>query len=701
MVRYYIDSTEIKEPIGFDNFEGKIGRHKYHGVTVENSTGELEFEDVAYDIITAAYYNDIDTKLVLKAQIDCGSGYEDIYQGIIDLSTYKNQKSDYCSCFCMVGEIGDKTTFNNRLDTVLDLESTTSMDGATLTALSNLNKTITIPAKEILYRYYKKIVANKSQDITINNPIYPTLYLVPLFEKNVYNEIGATYTDSEVPIYAPIFTSENDAKNVKAIYNVEWARYLTLNQISVYFPFSYTKISGSYADAIGITMILHQNDVPIATSSELVVTTTTTTATFTFNTDLTEEEGNLYSYGVYLKIRKINATNTDPIQIRIGMSSNAYFRIKRLELYNESTAKVSMVHELLSRSTELISGLTVKSEWYGRPDSQIHSTASFGGGALKAVTNGFKLRNTVGIAGQNYNINTSFKNIFESLNAIDNIGYGFSKEDDEEFIRVEKSSWFYKSNIILSIENPSNKKRRLNQDSIFSKLKIGYNKSGSTDDVNSIDTFHTVREYSTKLKSVNNELAVTSDFIADPYAIEFTRRKTEEKSTKQWKYDNDMFVFALGVLDSEYQVEQGVTDTDDTIISPETLINARISPIRNSARWADRLFQIFRAANNPLYFTSGTGNVNAECTPSTAYDDVCENSISGVVKENDNVPYTSPILSCELVTFEYPITLDQWRDLKNNPYDVIVVDQEECYLNEVRYNYNDGLANFSLIPIGY
>ena len=70
----------------------------------------------------------------------------------MDLSTYEETYNDYCGCKVKVGEIGVKTTFNNRVDTVVDIARLTSLDGDVLSAYSNIGKTITIPAKGLLFQ---------------------------------------------------------------------------------------------------------------------------------------------------------------------------------------------------------------------------------------------------------------------------------------------------------------------------------------------------------------------------------------------------------------------------------------------------------------------------------------------------------------------------------------------------------------------
>ena len=115
------------------------------------------------------------------------------------------------------------------------------------------------------------------------------------------------------------------------------------------------------------------------------------------------------------------------------------------------------------------------------------------------------------------------------------------------------------------------------RDNVFTRLKIGFNKYGGQDDINSIDTFHTNREYTSGIKAIDKVNNQISNFIADPYAIEFTRRKALDKTTKDWKYDEDIFVLCLKRDNSfDFTVEQGVDGSVDTIISPETMTNFRI-----------------------------------------------------------------------------------------------------------------------------
>jgi hypothetical protein len=134
-----------------------------------------------------------------------------------------------------------------------------------------------------------------------------------------------------------------------------------------------------------------------------------------------------------------------------------------------------------------------------------------------------------------------------------------------------------KSNTVLTINSPSRKTREVDTDNIFSRIKIGYKKYTDIEDTNGLDAFHTVREYSTRIKAVENELELLSKFVADPYALEYTRRKALDKDTNDWKYDDEIFIICLkskALLTPEgvvyaYLVDTSLTNSDNSIVSPE------------------------------------------------------------------------------------------------------------------------------------
>lgn len=145
-------AVEIDEPVGFDSLKVTIKRGNYHGISVAMSETDLEFYDSnnhkAATLLKTAYESDIETEIEYKAYDR--DTLEVAYQGQVDLSTYSENAGAYFSVRCQVGEINAKTTFNNRVETKIDLNTDTTLDGTTLTHSYPWQR-IEIPAKTIIY----------------------------------------------------------------------------------------------------------------------------------------------------------------------------------------------------------------------------------------------------------------------------------------------------------------------------------------------------------------------------------------------------------------------------------------------------------------------------------------------------------------------------------------------------------------------
>jgi hypothetical protein len=393
--------------------------------------------------------------------------------------------------------------------------------------------------------------------------------------------------------------------------------------------------------------------------------------------------------------------------ILFDIQKDTFFSVKSLSTSNPSQAKVSLAHESFSRLSEIISGLTVKSDWYGRKDSNVNRISDgFGGGSLKAILNGYELRKAVFPEQEEpKKIELSFKDLYEAMTAIDNVGWGFSEESGQLYLRVERWQWFYKNDVIMTVNNPNNVKRTLKSDKLYTRLKTGYSKYLDEKEINAIDTFHTEREYSTGIKATDKLLEKVCKFIADPYAIEITRRQQFKKDTSNWKYDEDIFVVVLELYRDEFWqqttmgIETGINQSTG-IISPETMYNARISPERNALRWAEHFFGANSAKNN-LDFMSGTGNVSAKGSVSGSGENwyYLEDSANGTaVSENQSIPKKTPLLKPEILSFEYPLTFADYAAILANPYGKIVVDGEECFIQKITPSLMKGTASFELIP---
>ncbi|RNC66466.1 hypothetical protein [Proteiniphilum sp. X52] len=733
---------EIDEPVGFDAFEPEIERNEMHGVSVEYSDIDLEFTDCdAIDIIKRKYESNLDSVIEFVVEMNCNDDFDEIYRGRLDLSTYQHLKKEYSAVKCKVGQTGVFTTFNNRISTDVCVDDTVSVDGVELPDYDLINKEISIPGHNL-------IVKSRSWDDNVGEFI-PLAYSLEAGPRNiVYAPVmmnSETGDNGVFPFQSPYVVKSSEAKDLLLPY-FEFDKGIHIEKTQIDYSFDFIIRLENSEENITLEEIYPNATFIIETGKEGgVLENREITAQFAsqplgvkyyekrFSFGGTLQDVNFDQLYVYLIITVFVPSNLTPIALqRYSLHTkprSSYFNVTSNSILPPTTSKINMLHETMARITESITNneMTVWSDYYGRPDSFAGATKpyppakSFGPGSLRCLTNGYKLRQYKYANGESAKMYLSMKKLVNSLSAIDNIGCGFSFGQGRWWVRVENWKWFYKNIELFEINNPSNVERSHDLDETFTRLKIGYKKYADISEANVVDTFHSERNYTTLAKAVDKELQAMSELVADPFAIEYTRRKSIDKDTKDWRYDEDIFIICVmrvnvkkesgGVVSSDvtaYEVDNGMEETGNTVTSPETVINVYISPARNAMRWADRFSQYPGA--NGLSYTSGTRNTNAKgtrksiaspqvvqsggLTTTTTY----ERAWTIFVEENKGINKSDPYLKSQIISFDYPITMSQWNIIRMNPYGYIRVDGERCWLKKVQYNFKTGLTKFELIP---
>lgn len=330
-----------------------------------------------------------------------------------------------------------------------------------------------------------------------------------------------------------------------------------------------------------------------------------------------------------------------------------------------------------------------------------------GGGALKALTNGYKIRGLFTDGETERNMPLSFKNLIESLNAQDCIGWGFAQENGTLCVRVERWDWYYKDDVILTLDNVAEVQTDIDADRIITELEIGYKKYATNEQYNSIDSPHGSRTFNNSIKAVSNTINAECEFIADNYAIEETRRANLQKSeTEESTYDENIFIFELvrKVSNEITTYEIGHTSTSAVGVgASDEFINAKLTPRQMAERWKDYLFATNSKA--PLLFKKGEINYLASfgvMPESYTEDDVIIQSlrpfnVNEVQKENDDIAYVHSFIKAETIKFSYPLKVSQYKAVKANPYGLIRVNGQYGWIREFKYSFVDGLAEFTLI----
>ena len=263
--------------------------------------------------------------------------------------------------------------------------------------------------------------------------------------------------------------------------------------------------------------------------------------------------------------------------------SSADFRVaQNLQWKDGTPAQGYLMYEAFQRVIQVITDkeLSFKSDYLDRID---RGAVANGPGAFETLHSSLQIRQ---IPGTNPSI--SLKKLFNSLNAQNNLGLGIEFDEvGQPFVRLEEKAHFFSGEVVLTIHSVSKIEKAVARDFIYSKIKVGYNKS-ATEEVNGLQEYNNKFEFDTIISTFENELDLVSTIRWDGYGIEKLRRLSfATNPTEDTKEDNDTF----GVVVLEDGVDSGgnkkyksakdeAYDIVENIFSPETAYNLDHTPGR-------------------------------------------------------------------------------------------------------------------------
>lgn len=746
----------IDEPIGFDGLKTTIKRGDYHGISAEVSVGTLEFYNTALqkgaDIISAAYNSNIDTEIGYLVTDKDGV---EVYSGVVDLATYSEKTGDCKKISCKVGEVGIKTTFNNRTETEVDLNRTTTIDGVAIkSGIKQLR--LKIPARSVVYTnlmqsrgavVWDKDNAAQGADFHLADDVSHQWINIPITASPVLHEFGEQMLQPYV-VYGSSDAKPSDPRvgdkvicdfgnllfekgsgfdekyGSSSSYDIEMDITVTVELGS---PLFINSPAGGIKEFVADLVLVDgattmkapiESSTYVAHSGQQTYTNDARSKTFSIKTTLTNVKKQKLALGLSMRNRNFYDDNVGvhnyynaASSVKVTIKEGSYIR---MSLLSKSTTKdvyadMIMVHNAFNRIVECISEnqLQCKSDYYKTPNSYDASGASCGSGGLKVITNGYKIRGLYSDGETERNMPLSFKDMVEAMDTQDCIGWGFVEENGKLVVRVEQWHWFYKNDVILTINNPKEKTRAIDPDWLITSLKIGYKKYTTNEDINAVDSIHSERTFTSQIKSVSNAKEKLCKFIADNFAIEEMRRKAMDANTEEYKYDENIFIFEVqcgngGGSRFSYVIVTGRAKNVKNITNANEMYNMALSPRRMAQNWAWRMATF--NSSSPMEMTKGTVNYKAEfgskysTTVSPPYYTYYLNTPSQVIAEDEAISNSNPLFRAETLKIEYPITISQYQAIKRNPYGIIVVDGEKYWLKEMRFSFKNGKAEFTLIP---
>lgn len=565
----YVNDTLVDEPKGWADISINVKRDdNWHGVFFEASTTSLTFYGAGAALLMAEKQaNGLAAAATFRAEAVCGETI-DVLQGSFDFGTYSERCGNDCAVEISIERTGCTMTLRNRYDQAVDLGKTTAFDNITLLPdYTGLNTTIELTAQQLLLINEARIT-----DAAVSAVISDDIYWADCTGFNQYEgylsiptpdikfESFGVFNPAFTPMLSECGTTASnhppypdeptttgtadlagvincDLENAEVEYRVKG----TLNA---------TMSGGGPPGVFGSirVMKLPKDADPVfgwVTLSTVSIISLSATGSVSFDSSLVLPITMAAGDFIYWGIRFNTTRNSQISNCDITFDTDTYFKISAAATCESSSADTSLINEAGARIVEAItdSCMTLKSDYYGRIDSQPYVSESDGCGALRVISNGLKIRNA-----ETSSHFISLQDFFNGLKWIDNIGMGIESNTETgigEWVRIEPVEYFYQDVLLLTLPYIPEAISRLEPSMAYSLVNIGYSK-WEVEKINGLNEFNSNKEFRTSLSTINNTLNALSDFVAGGIPIEVTRQQSFAVSgAADTKYDNDTFIICV------------------------------------------------------------------------------------------------------------------------------------------------------------
>lgn len=371
-------------------------------------------------------------------------------------------------------------------------------------------------------------------------------------------------------------------------------------------------------------------------------------------------------------------------------------------VFKKTDAEAFLLHDLAASVFDRIIGGSenLYSPFLGCPLNESGEYEETGGGSMYAALKGLHLRGYT-LAQKQFSI--SGKNIWDGIDPILNLCCGYTKIGGVNKIYIgQKKDAFDDSDMSTVFYNVRKITRTHDKENYFNLVEAGYDKWNS-DDVGGIDEVQTTRIWSSLFKNIGKKLSILSKWIGASLTWEQARRERAQ-ATKDYKYDDDVFIAAVVEDDGDITPEVNEVFSDVTGIQNEdTRINKRITPARNLLRWMDYISGCLQSyLESVLKFQEGKGNYDMESTMSVTGNP--EDFGGNPLSEKGEIPISEEFLFYpEPYEIETTITIDQYVAINNNRNMAIGVSQtdsdpKKCFIKDFQANLFRGTVKMIVWP---
>lgn len=633
----------ILEPDGWEEDDKELARHKDYDGMFSTFSNSLKFRGDGADyfkIILETFGINSKIQLIKDEKHPITNAWVRRYSGIFDLSTYENDQGAVSVKF---NSSGLEELLKARESEKFEIDRQDTVDGLVLPELKteiliNEGRNIFLRStfKENTVENYANLGVESNAGNTRNSTTGLTMNLENRSHENVQTVIPqATGNENNATPGMLFFAVSDRARTLHIKFNIDlelflqqyehvnWAHYHisltkygtnnynTLSRIQVYslepnHPFFGTRQGGP-------RVVFN----PQTNSFEALKTRTSANIQFDQFIDLLEGES--LAIECYLK-SDLRVNNNAGIRVFAENIKINLFEILEDSEFPQTASNIVLAHELGERLSQIITNQKdcFKSDLLGRLDL---GYSQDGEGAFIGATHGFWLRNFEKDATDPQNkfkpLTTSFKDFRIALFTVLNAGVGIDTVGFQQKIRIEKKDFFYNPIILVKLPFQIQKvKRSVATEYYYSGVEMGFEIGGSYEEAQGLDEYNVLSSFTTAITRLKNIYRAVTNYRADAYGKEFTRRKQFANSaTTDTPGDQNIWFLDLKrhlTFFKERLWQDDFAEAPQGVFSPETATNLRFTPI-NLLRYVHNKFIASSFINYPedkIKYASSSGNSN-------------------------------------------------------------------------------------------
>jgi hypothetical protein len=528
-VEFYLQSEfnfslKLKsEPLGWNEDDIKLTRHKeYHGIVTEY-TQDLTFFDDAIDYINNAYKaGGINTNLYLiKRKLDDSNDevkFVEEYSLLADFKTKKEENN------------GLKIRFNsNELEEIIkshetdtfEIERLLSIDNENLDALELFKvqltgRTIAGVGESKLNLDFQTVELGgiKYQGTVIRENLFTTAVTLLVSEgSSRHSSVDILWDgDDASKMFFVHSVTEGETANLKINYDVEFLAG-SFDDCNIKSYFRILEWNGLSYDEILLDE-LNSSDIPGDQQLHQIK--------FNGYKEYTLQ----YNQGIMLCHKSSSA-------VGIFLGADARFKKQNIkinfyEFYeNSPSLSCTFVHDCVERLMYIMTGKKglFKSNYFGRTEL---GYSQDGEGSLIGLISGFWARAFDPASEKYKSLQISLKDIIISVQAVFNIGVTIETNNLQKIIRFEELSYFYRDRPIIKLPNQlSNVVRTVDKELFFSGAEFGFEQGGNYNNEVGLDEPNVRTETVTPIRKSTLKYRRVSKIRGDDTGLELTRRKPQ------------------------------------------------------------------------------------------------------------------------------------------------------------------------------